>query len=193
MKKILAFVLTGLALLLLGCASQSNAPGGQQANATVSTQGGGELKAAIGDTVAVDYVGSFDDGKVFDTSSKSEAEKAGLPLRDSYAPLEFRIGAHQVIKGFENAVVGMKAGDEKTVRLPPSEAYGEKRSDLIVEVPRGNFNGTVSEGKMVQAANGMAGTIVKVTDANVTIDFNSQMAGKTLNFKIILRKITPAR
>jgi FKBP-type peptidyl-prolyl cis-trans isomerase 2 len=84
-----------------------------------------ELVAVQGDTVSVHYVGKFPGGKVFDTSMKSEAEKAGLynPARD-YKPLQVVLGAHQVISGFEEALLGMRINESKEVTLPPEKAYG---------------------------------------------------------------------
>jgi FKBP-type peptidyl-prolyl cis-trans isomerase 2 len=84
-----------------------------------------EVTAQKGDTVSVHYVGKFPGGKVFDTSMKSEATKSGLynPARD-YKPLQVVIGAHQVISGFEEALVGMKVNETKEVTLPPEKAYG---------------------------------------------------------------------
>ncbi|OIO27369.1 peptidylprolyl isomerase [Candidatus Micrarchaeota archaeon CG_4_10_14_0_2_um_filter_60_11] len=149
--------------------------------------------AAKGDTVAVDYVGTFDNATVFDTSLENEAVKAGLPLRGSYAPLEFTVGAGQMISGFDAAVVGMREGEEKSVHLTASEAYGEKRSDLIVQVPRANVPADAAVGSALQSSSGMAGIVTALTDTAATIDFNSPMAGKPLNFKIILRTITKPR
>jgi peptidylprolyl isomerase len=85
-----------------------------------------EQSAQNGDTVSVHYVGKFPGGKVFDTSMKSEAEKAGLfsPARD-YKPLTVVLGGHQVISGFEEALVGMKVNETKEVTLPPEKAYGK--------------------------------------------------------------------
>jgi FKBP-type peptidyl-prolyl cis-trans isomerase 2 len=85
-----------------------------------------EQSAQNGDTVSVHYVGKFPGGKVFDTSMKSEAEKAGVfsPARD-YKPLVVVLGAHQVISGFEEALVGMKVNETKEVTLPPEKAYGK--------------------------------------------------------------------
>ncbi len=175
MKMILAALLA--AFLLAGCVSQTN--------------GGSDLKAEKGDAVAVDYLGTLDDGTVFDTSIQSEAQKAGLPLRPSYEPLEFTVGAGQMIAGFDDAVLGMKEGDEKTVKLPPSQAYGEKRKDLIIDVPASQFgNTTVQVGTKLQATNGMVATVVNVSNDTVTIDANHELAGQTLTFKIIMRKIT---
>ena len=83
------------------------------------------IAAQNGDTVSVHYVGKFPGGKVFDTSMKAEALKAGIfnPARD-YVPLQVTLGAHQVISGFEEALVGMKINETKEVTLPPEKAYG---------------------------------------------------------------------
>jgi peptidylprolyl isomerase len=85
-----------------------------------------EQSAQNGDTVSVHYIGKFPGGKVFDTSMRSEAEKAGLfsPARD-YKPLLVVLGSHQVISGFEEALVGMKVNETKEVTLPPEKAYGK--------------------------------------------------------------------
>jgi FKBP-type peptidyl-prolyl cis-trans isomerase 2 len=84
-----------------------------------------EIAAQNGDVVSVHYVGKFPGGKVFDTSMRSEATKAGLfsPARD-YKPLQVVIGKHQVISGFEDALVGMKVNETKEITLPPERAYG---------------------------------------------------------------------
>jgi peptidylprolyl isomerase len=85
-----------------------------------------ELTAQNGDTISVHYLGKFPGGKVFDTSMKQEAIKAGLfnPARD-YKPLQVVLGQHQVISGFEEALVGMKINENKEITLPPEKAYGK--------------------------------------------------------------------
>ncbi len=84
-----------------------------------------EVTAQNGDTVSVHYIGKFPGGKVFDTSMKSEAVKSGLynPARD-YKPLQVALGKHQVISGFEEALLGMKVNETKEITLPPEKAYG---------------------------------------------------------------------
>jgi FKBP-type peptidyl-prolyl cis-trans isomerase 2 len=84
-----------------------------------------EIKAQTGDAVSVHYVGRFPGGKVFDTSMKAEAVKSGLftPARD-YKPLQVVLGAHQVISGFEEALIGMRVNESKDITLPPEKAYG---------------------------------------------------------------------
>jgi len=84
-----------------------------------------ELTAQNGDTVSVHYVGKFPGGKIFDTSMKAEAIKAGLfNLARDYKPLQVVLGKHQVIGGFEEALLGMKVNETKEVTLPPEKAYG---------------------------------------------------------------------
>ena len=89
-------------------------------------------KVATGDTVKVDYIGKLADGRLFDTSLASIANDASVPkslsfslrANSSYTPLSFTVGGGTLITGFNNAVIGMKVGETKTVDLTPSEAYG---------------------------------------------------------------------
>lgn len=195
--RIACFVLISLFIFTAGCVTQSQQPNqGTLGNSTLTTfnsTGGAVLKAEKGDAVAVDYVGTFDDGKVFDTSIQAEAVKAKLPSRPSYAPLEFTIGTGQMIKGFDNAVYGMKEGDVKNVHLNASEAYGPRDDNLVITANRSQLQGDPKAGDKVSASNGAVGTIVNITNTTITVDFNSEMAGKDLNFKIIMRKITKVR
>ena len=81
-----------------------------------------------GDTVRVNYTGRLDSGEVFDSS-----EVGGEPL-------EFTVGAEQVIPGFEEAVRGMEVGDRKMVKIPSDEAYGPRVEQLVSAVPREGVN-----------------------------------------------------
>ncbi len=131
-----------------------------------------------GDQVALHYQGTFDDGIVFDSS-----EVSGRPLI-------FKVGAGQVIPGFEKAVLGMKKGEEKTFRVTPAEAYGEHNPDLLKEVPRGTLpkEADIKVGMMLGMKLSTGATlpvkVVKVTTEKVTMDVNHPLAGKALNFKI---------
>lgn len=85
-----------------------------------------------GDNVSVDYVGSFVDGEVFDTSIEAVAsENDILNMARDYEPLKISVGAGQVIPGFDKAMVGMKVGENKTVTIPPEDAYGVANPELI--------------------------------------------------------------
>ena len=137
-----------------------------------------ELAIKKGDTVKVHYTGTLEDGTVFDSS-----ESHGTPL-------EFQIGANQVIPGFENAMVGMKEGEEKEVKLSVADAYGEYNPQMIRKVPRSQLPKDHEPGVgmvlMVGLPNGMQVPvkIVAVDAESVSIDLNHPLAGKALNFKI---------
>ena len=132
-----------------------------------------------GDKVSVEYTGMFDNGEVFDTNIHG----------DHAHPLEFTVGNKMVIQGFDNAVIGMKQGDEKTFKIPANEAYGEKNSQLIQTIPKpANFPAQAKEGMIIGIGPSqdrqMPALIVKITDTEVTLDLNHPLAGKNLTFKI---------
>ncbi len=129
------------------------------------------------DHVTVEYEGKLDDGTIFDSS-----EKHGKPL-------EFKAGSGQVIKGFDSAIIGMKKGDEKNIKLESDEAYGPRRDELVTEIPKQKLpEGEVKEGMIlaVQSPDGQQfpATVVKVHDDKLTIDLNPPLAGKRLHFKL---------
>lgn len=130
-----------------------------------------------GDTVKVSYVGEFEDGTVFDSTEKHGGD-----------PLEFTVGKGQVISGFDDAVIGMKTGEEKEVRLEPSEAYGEHNPELVMEIPRGSVPEDVEIGDvlgmLVPGGQQVPARVIGFDAENVTIDMNHEMAGKVLIFRI---------
>lgn len=153
----------------------------------------GMVSAKAGDTVSVDYVGTLENGTVFDTSMQSvAAENNMLDPQRPYQPLQFTIGSGSLIKGFDNAVVGMKVGETKDIKLNPGEAYGEIKSGLIVSVNASRIQTEGEElkvGSEVFLETGATGKVIKIENGNATIDFNHPLAGQILNFKITLVKI----
>jgi FKBP-type peptidyl-prolyl cis-trans isomerase 2 len=152
------------------------------------------VAAKAGDTVFVDYAGKLQNGTLFDTSLKDEAAKAGLPPRPTYEPLSFVVGVGSVIKGFDAAVIGMKVGDEKNVTLPPDQAYGESTPNLVMNANTSEIKdalGSMPKVGMELSAGGAPGIVISVNDTITKIDFNSPLAGKTLVFRIIMRRVVP--
>lgn len=139
-------------------------------------------RAKVGDMVQVHYTGKLDDGEVFDSSVDRN-------------PLEFSIGAGQVIPGFEEAIVGMEPGQEKTVRIPAEEAYGPHRAEMMLAVDRAEVPPEIEPqvGQQLQLVqpNGqtMIVTVTEVTDQQVTMDANHPLAGKALTFDIRLLEV----
>jgi peptidylprolyl isomerase len=127
--------------------------------------------------VSVDYKGTLGNGEVFDSSH-------------GRLPLEVQIGADQLIKGFEDALLGMSLNEKKTFTLAPEEAYGiredsQQRSFSLSEIPPG-MNPEVGQTIALSSPDGrqIPATIAEVTDENVTIDLNHPLAGQSLTFEI---------
>lgn len=138
-----------------------------------------------GDIISVDYVGKLEDDTVFDTSEKEVALEAGIYNEQrEYKPLTFTVGAGQMIKGFDEGVVGMKIGEEKILKIPPEEAYGEYMEEYAKELPRSSVNFTPEVGMQLATETGIRGTITNVGEENFVVDFNHALAGKTLTFKV---------
>jgi FKBP-type peptidyl-prolyl cis-trans isomerase 2 len=140
-------------------------------------------QAKQGDTVRVHYTGTLEDGQEFDSSR-------GL------APLTFTIGAGAVIQGFDDAVTGMAVGDEKRVTIPAADAYGPRRDELTVRIPRTELppDLELEEGtqlRMEQDDQSLVVTVRELDDETVTLDANHPLAGESLTFDLRLVEIVP--
>lgn len=138
--------------------------------------------ATNGDTVHIHYTGRLDDGTEFDSSKGRD-------------PLSFTLGEGKVIPGFEAAVEGMAEGDSKTTTIPPEDAYGERRDELVLDVPRDNLPEQIDpepgQQLNMQTADGQS-FMVRVTtvlDDRIQVDANHPLAGQDLTFDIELVKI----
>lgn len=140
------------------------------------------LVANNGDTVSVHYTGTLDDGSKFDSSyDRGEA-------------LSFTIGAGEMIVGFDSAVRGMKVGEVKTVTIPPEEAYGLHRDDLVISFPIEQVPEDITPevgGRLsINSSQGsIPATIIEVTDTEIVLDANHMLAGKSLTFEIEMVEI----
>jgi len=107
-------------------------------------------------------------------------------------PFEFTIGEKNMLPGFENAVIGMQKGDTKTITLPPEEAYGPHKKELVSIMERSGFPQEVQleVGKRLrvrtQDGKYTVVTIKEFTEDRIVLDENDPLAGKTLTFKIEL-------
>ena len=128
------------------------------------------------DLVEVHYTGTLDDGSEFDSS------RGGTPL-------QFVVGAGQVIPGFDQAVRGLAIGDSRTVRIPPEDAYGEYDPAFILEFPADGAPEGLAAGDQVTLTNGQRAVVLEVTADTVTIDANHPLAGEALTFEIELVSI----
>lgn len=176
MKKFVILLLAAL-ILLSGCVGQ---------------------KAAVknGDNISVNYIGRLPDGKVFDTSIEKVAKENDIfiPGR-TYKPLKITVGKGEVIKGFDDGIIGMKVGQTKNLTIPPEEGYGPVYPQLrqaypviqveptmyprMVEMPIERFNATYGENHKI-------GDIINIRGSTINLTVQSLTRNATLsyNFKV---------
>ena len=136
--------------------------------------------AKEGSKVKIDYEGKLETGEVFDSSRKG----------DHSHPLEFTLGAKQVIPGFETAVIGLAKGDKKEFTINPEEAYGNYRDDLKKEFPKSSLpQGQEPQEGMILILNAPTGEqfpvkISEVKEDSIVLDMNHPLAGKKLIFNV---------
>ncbi|WP_120996761.1 FKBP-type peptidyl-prolyl cis-trans isomerase [Stutzerimonas urumqiensis] len=104
-------------------------------------------------------------------------------------PATFRVGDGNLLPGFEQALFGLKAGDKRTLDIPPEQGFGQPNPQNVQIMPRQQFEGMeLSEGLLVifnDAANTeLPGVVRQFDDRQVTVDFNHPLAGKSLEFRV---------
>jgi FKBP-type peptidyl-prolyl cis-trans isomerase 2 len=173
-KRIVTFdiVLLGLIAALLSFTVSS-------AGAATAQKGGAPV-VSEGKSVKVNYTLTVD-GKVMDSSN-------------GRGPLEFKAGSHQMIPGFEKAVIGMKAGEKKSFKVSPKEGYGLEDPKAIRDIPKNQLppEMTPKVGMTLTAqANGqrVPVRIVEIKKDTVVMNFNHPLAGKTLHFDVEVLEI----
>ncbi len=127
------------------------------------------------------------------TNSKGEV----LDQSQEGQPLAYLHGGGNIIPGLEKALVGKAVGDKLKVTVAPGEGYGEKRLELIQQVPREAFQGidTIETGMAFQAqsAQGPMRVVVTAVDADtITVDGNHPLAGETLHFDVEITEVRAA-
>lgn len=139
-------------------------------------------QAKNGDSVSIHYTGKLSDGTIFDSSEGKE-------------PLSFTLGSGQVIPGFEDAVLGMTAGDSQTVTIPKENAYGEYDEQKVINFPVDrippNVKPEVGMPIQLKSEDGqeVVVRITEVTEEHVILDGNAPLAGQDLTFDIELVSI----
>ncbi len=135
-----------------------------------------------GDLVKVHYTGKLTSGDQFDSSVGRE-------------PLEFTVGAGQMIKGFDAAMPGMAIGEKKTINIPAADAYGERSEEAIIEFPKENVPADMKlePGMTLTLSNQMGQpvpvVVVELKENVIVLDANHFLAGKELIFDIELVSI----
>jgi FKBP-type peptidyl-prolyl cis-trans isomerase 2 len=130
---------------------------------------------AKGSKVSIHYTLTVD-GSVVDSSRQRE-------------PLTYVQGEGQLVPGVEAGLAGAAAGDVRKLSIPPAEGYGETRPELMVKAPKqsvahleGLAVGAVVRGEGPQGE--FRAVVKEIGEAEITLDLNHPLAGKTLEFDI---------
>ncbi len=135
-----------------------------------------------GDVVSVHYVGKLENGTVFDSSKERE-------------PIKFKVGDASIIPGFEQAIMGMKTGEKKTITIDSENAYGPHLKELVSDVEKANFPEDIKPELGLQLelkqpeGPAIVVTVTSISEDKVTLDANHPLAGKDLVFDIELLEI----
>jgi len=131
----------------------------------------------VGDRVKLHYRGTFEDGKEFDSSLGNE-------------PLVFTVGNGEVIRGLDEAIVGMEVSQKKKIHVPSDKAYGPFQKELLVTIKKETIPLDISlkVGEQLQIPNQegtpIIVTIKEITEDSVLLDANHPLAGQNLIFEI---------
>ncbi|RNC72616.1 MAG: peptidylprolyl isomerase [Desulfuromonadales bacterium] len=139
-------------------------------------------KATHGDTVTVQYIGTLDNGRIFDSTTDE-------------APLVFTIGLNQVFPALEKEVAGMSAGEVKNFVIAAADAYGSRLRENILVVERASFPAGREIAAGMKVSIGFSGgaervmMVTGVTETTVELDGNHPLAGLDLTFALRLERI----
>ena len=140
-------------------------------------EGGKKMIVTKGDKVKIEYIGSFEDGTIFDRSKEG-------------SPLVFEVGSRKIIPGLERGVKGMKLNEEKKIEINVNDAYGPRREDIVRSMPRTSFppDLQVEKGKVLRLKDKegrlIMGKILEIKGDDLVVDFNHPLAGKNLVFEV---------
>lgn len=110
-------------------------------------------------------------------------------------PVSLVIGDGNLLPGFEKALFGLRAGDRRTVSLPPEDAFGEWNPENVQRFDTVKFEQRPEVGHMIEfedkAKASLFGVVMSVEDDITEIDFNHPLAGKNITFAVEIFKVTP--
>ncbi len=125
-----------------------------------------------GDVVAIRLVGRIKGGNKFEETG----EKPAIVI----------VGKRKLIPGLDSALLGMEPGQKKTVEIPPEKAYGNRDPNLVKLIPMSAFKkaGINPAPGVIVEIDGFPARVLSVSGGRVQVDFNHELAGKTLVFDV---------
>ena len=140
--------------------------------------------ANLGYEVAVDYDGILENGEVFDSTSETE-------------PIVFVIGTASVLPAFEETVIGMQEGEQRSVQIEPKDAFGEHQQELVQQINKSVFGDRADQLKVGMVINlrldeqeqQVPAQVTAITDDAITVDYNHPLAGQKVEYRLTLKAV----
>ena len=159
-----------------------------QNNLTTFTNPNEDTRIAQGSQVSLHFSVALENGIEIDNT------------RSYPEPVSLVIGDGNLLEGFEKALLGLRAGDRRTVHLPPEDAFGQwnpenvQSFDTVQFVKAGDATPEIGTMMEFQDKGGgtLAGVVKAVNDDKVEVDFNHPLAGRNVVFEVEIAKVTPA-
>jgi len=143
-----------------------------------------DLTIGPGTQVTLNFSVELEDGHIIDSNFDSE-------------PVSFTVGDGSLLKGFEEAIFGLKSGDEGVYDISPEKGFGQHNPSNIQSVPRDQFPKGIEleEGLLLSFAdaqsNELPGMVAEFDDETVSIDFNHPLAGRNICFRVRIVSVNP--
>jgi len=139
------------------------------------------------DFIEIEYTGKIKDGRIFDTNIKEEAKKINLEIETK--PLIICIGQNMILPAIDSFLIGKKLGTY-IIDLEPEKAFGLRKQELVKTFSSNAFRkqNLNPQPGMVFSFDNLFGKITSVSGGRVIVDFNNPLAGKQVEYKIIVKR-----
>ncbi len=142
-----------------------------------------ETRITAGAKVTLHFSVAIEDGVEIDNTRSREE------------PVSLVMGDGNLLPGFEKALFGLRAGDRRTVHLPPEDAFGVWNPENVQRFDTVKFEQRPEIGQMIEFEDkskaSLFGVVSSVDDNMTEIDFNHPLAGKNISFEVEIFKVTP--
>jgi len=144
-----------------------------------------ELPIGPGTRVTLHFSLAMEDGTIIDSNFTDK-------------PVEFVVGDGNLLPGYEQALFGLKQGEQATLKMLPEQGFGQHNPDNVQELPREGFPAEIDlePGLVLSFADAgkseLPGVIVGIEDDRVLVDFNHPLAGHTITFSVDIKSVEPA-
>ncbi|MGB9929521.1 MAG: FKBP-type peptidyl-prolyl cis-trans isomerase [Methanosarcina sp.] len=143
-----------------------------------------------GDFIKLNYTGKFEDGRVFDTTDEELAKKEEIfNPQGLYGGDVVIVGAAHTIEGLDEDLEGKEVGYKGSVLIPPEKAFGPSNPKLVETISITKLQDRNARPGMPVEVDGRRGIISRVIGRRVTVDFNSPLAGKAVNYEYTIEKV----